>query len=556
MLPESVNRLWLKLKTLAAPRRLERDLEDELAFHLSMREERNRAEGVLEPDVAKRQFGNATRLKEACREMWTFAFWETLRQDLRYGARVLRRNPGFTVVAVLTLALGIGANTAIFSLTYQVLLSRLPVPHPEELVILRSPGPSNGHTWSDSSEPGLSFSYPAYKQLRDNNPVLAGVLARFPVSLSSSAGQAPQLTNGELVSGNYFEVLGVRPALGRLFSMEDETAVGANPVAVLSYGYWSRQYARDPTVLNQQVKINNVVLTVVGVAQQGFTGIQVGSMPDIFIPVTMKPQMTPNWDGMDDHRDRWLALMGRLKPGFTAQHAQAALQPFYHQILESELPVMKFPHNEESTFLSRQLYLDSGSHGRQIIQEGTEAPLLFLAAMVGLILMIACANLASLLIVKGEARQREIAVRVSLGAGRWRIVRQLLTESVLLALAGGALGTGVAVVATRAPDGTSADDMRKLALDVRGRLGQDKPAVVAVSAASDGRPVIVVAVNERGREWGLAACDLVKVAAGVLGGGGGGKDDVAQGGGSKPEAIDDALSAVRHRIGERVTTGH
>src|SRR5271154_3820967 len=280
-------------------------------------------------------------------------------QDLRYGLRTLGKNPGFTVIAVLTLALGIGANTAIFSLTDQVLLRRLPVEHPKELVILRSPGPSPGRNWNDGPG-GTSFSYPAYKDLRDRNQVLSGLLARFSTQVSVAAQGSSELANGELVTGNYFTVLEVEPAMGRVFGAEDETAPGANPVVVLSYGYWKRRFGLDPGILNKQLVVNGHSLTVVGVSRGGFSGVQVGLVPDLFIPITLKAQMTPNWDGLADRGDHWVAIIGRLKPGMSATKAQAGLVPMYRAILESDAIPQKFSHGgaHEKEFLDRKIVLD------------------------------------------------------------------------------------------------------------------------------------------------------------------------------------------------------
>jgi predicted permease len=364
-------------------------------------------------------------------------------QDIRFGLRTLAKNPGFTLVAILTLALGIGANAAIFSLTDQVLLRLLPVERPQELVVLHSPGKSHGRTWNDI-EGGHSFSYPMYKNLRDRNEVFAGLLARFHVQVSVAGQGQSQLAEGELVSGNYFQVLGVQPALGRVLSSQDETAPGANPVTVLSYGYWTRHFGGDPNILNKQLAVNGNSLTVVGVVRPGFAGVQVGLVPDLFIPITMKAAMTPNWDGLADRNDHWVTMLGRLKPGLAPANAEAGLAPLYRAILEGEAPVLKLSSRDQQEFLNRKVVLDAGSHGRPVLQHDAKQPLLILMAMVGLVLLIACANLASLLIARGEGRQREIALRLALGAGRGRLVRQLMTESLLLAIAGGAAGLALA----------------------------------------------------------------------------------------------------------------
>jgi putative ABC transport system permease protein len=371
---------------------------------------------------------------------------QSLLQDLRYGARMLMKNPGFTVIAVLTLALGIGANTAIFSLTDQILLRRLPVERPEELVVLRSPGPKGGYVWSDGDD-AASFSYPMYKDLRDRGAnVFSGLLARFAIPLSVAGVGQTERADGELVSGNYFEVLGVRPALGRVFSQEDDRAPGGRQVVVLSHAYWTRRFSADPAILNKSLTVNGNPMTVIGVSREGFRGVQVGQTPDVFIPMMMKAQMIPNSRSLDERRDYWLAIIGRLKSGMSRAQTEVAIRPSYRAALEEELSQRSGGSAQSrQRFLDKIILLEDGSNGRRILQLSAEKPILILMGMAGLALLIACANVANLLLARGAARQREIAVRMALGAGRWRLMRQFLLESLLLSLTGGVVGLIVAV---------------------------------------------------------------------------------------------------------------
>jgi len=364
---------------------------------------------------------------------------DTLLQDFRYGIRTLIKNPGFTFVSVLTLALGLGANTAIFSLTDQILLRRLPVEKPEELVLLRSPGPKSGRVWSDG-DGAASLSYPLYKELVEKNNIFSGLLARFAIPLSVSGEGQTERANGELVSGNYFEVLGVRPAIGRVFTSEDDAVPGAGQIVVLSHSYWTRRFGNDTGVLNKTLAVNGAVMTVVGVARAGFNGVQLGQTPDIFIPISMKAQMTPNWDGLNDHKDYWLAVIGRLKPGLSPAQAEEAFAPIFRQIQELELAFNNFSPETQQRFVDKKMLLAPGSKGRPILEREQKEPLLVLMGMVGLVLLIACANVANLLMARGAARQREIAIRMAVGAGRLRLVRQFLVESLTLSVMGGAVG--------------------------------------------------------------------------------------------------------------------
>ena len=357
-------------------------------------------------------------------------------RDIRHAARSLRKSPGFLAVVILTLGLGIGANTAIFSLMDQVLLRPLPVHDPAALVLLDGPGAFQGRTMN-----AMTFSYPMYKDFRDRNDVFTGVLARFPLSMTIVWRGASERANGELVSGNYFDVLGVSPALGRAFNAADDRTPGAHPVAMLSYGYWQRRFGGDPTVLNQPMTVNGHPLTIIGVSARGFTGVQVGQAADVMVPMMMKAQMTPTWNDLDNRRSRWLTVMARLKPGVSRTQSEAAMNVIYRQI--NELEVKDIPNGSESfrkRFVSKHLDVLPGQRGLSDLRREFSTPLIVLMSMVGVVLLIACANVANLLMARTTARQKEISLRLALGAGRARIVRQQLVESGLLAIAGTTTG--------------------------------------------------------------------------------------------------------------------
>ncbi len=364
-----------------------------------------------------------------------------LRKDVRFGLRMLAKSPGFTAIAVITLALGIGANTAIFSLMNQILLAQLPIKSPNELEILRSPGPQTGHvsTDGDSTE---SFSSPMYKGLRDTNSAFSGILARYGFSASVASHGQTDRASGEVVSGNYFEVLGVHPAIGRMFSQDDDRLPGAQPVVVLSHSYWTRRFGGDQSVLNKVLLINNMEMTVVGVSQSGFTGVQLGKTPDLFVPMMMTRQMTQYGETLDQWNDYWMTLLARRKPGVSEKQAEAGINAAYKPLLEEQLPQIKSTWNEEKRkrFLDKRIVLSAGAHGRTVLQRNSGAQIVTLFVMVGLVLLIACTNVANLLLARGAGRQREFAIRTALGATRSRMIRQLFIESLLCAFGGGALG--------------------------------------------------------------------------------------------------------------------
>jgi len=397
---------------------------------------KQRTQGLCRAKLARIVERHASFLRESGLN----AFW----QDIRFGIRVLAKNPGFTLIAILTLALGIGANTAIFSLLNQVLLRRLPVRNPDELVMITSPGPKHGHVWSDGDDSEI-FSYPLYKGLAKNSSVFSGVICRYVFSASLATRGQTDRASGELVSGNYFDVLGVRPALGRLLSPADDDVQGAHPVMVLRHGYWTQHFASDPGVLNQTVLVNNTEMTIVGVAQSGFTGIQVGQTPDFFVPITMKGQMTPIRNGLDDWNDSFLAIFARRKPGISIGQASAGINLEYPGLLEQQIDHLAqggdhLPGKERAEFMAKKIILKPGAQGRITVQRDSGPAIKALFAMVALVLLIACTNVANLLLAQGSARQREFSIRTALGATRGRLVRQLLVESFLCALAGGGLG--------------------------------------------------------------------------------------------------------------------
>jgi predicted permease len=357
-------------------------------------------------------------------------------RDVRHASRSLRKNPGFLAIVILTLGLGIGANTAIFSLMDQVLLRPLPVHDAGSLVLLDGPGAFQGRTMN-----AMTFSYPMYKDFRDRNEVFDGVLARFPMSMTVVWKGASERASGDLVSGNYFDVLGVRPALGRVFNAADDLTPGAHPVAVLSHGYWTRRFGGDPSILNQTITVNGHPFTIVGVSARGFTGVQVGQAADVMVPLMMKAQMTPTWDDLDNRRSRWLTVMARLKPSVSRTAAETAMNVVYRQINEQEIKdISNASESFRKRFVSKHLDVLPGGKGLSDLRQEFSAPLIVLMSMVGVVLLIACANVANLLMARTTARQKEIALRLALGAGRARIVRHQLVESGLLAIGGTLVG--------------------------------------------------------------------------------------------------------------------
>jgi predicted permease len=362
--------------------------------------------------------------------MWT---------DLRFAFKTLKRSPGFALTAVLSLALGIGANTAIFSLLYQVVLRSQPIQNPQTLVSLESDDNNFGWTRRDNNR--TVFSYPMYRELRDRNQALRGLIARssFPATLAYH-GDAIR-ASAEVVSGNFFDVLGVRPALGRVLSPADDGVPGENPAIVLSHSYWASKLGADPRVLNSQILMNGHPVTVVGIAPPEFRGVLAGNTPEFFAPISMMQLVAPGWTRSQRPDAYWLSVFGRLRPGVGEARANAMLGPLFHAIWTSQIPQMESL-DEESRLkiLAKPLTLRAASQGLNGLRDQWQTPLLVLSVMVGLVLLVACANVANLLIARATSRQKEIAVRLAVGATGWILARQLMVESVILALAGGLAG--------------------------------------------------------------------------------------------------------------------
>jgi predicted permease len=410
-------------------RRIEAELAEEIETHRAMAQARLEASGASAADArleSRRALGNVTRAKEDARSVWIWPWLDSLRQDTGYALRALKKNPGFAAVVILVTSLGIGATTSVFTLLDALVLRPLPVRSPEQLVIFKAPG----------------FSYPIYAEVRARTTTIFSDF--FAWSLESAhVDWNGELEPGEVLTatGNFHAALGVQPILGRALSADDDRIGGGQdgPVAVISHACWMRRFNGDPSVIGRTVRIDRVPFTVVGVAPPGFFGVAAGLSPDLTIPLTV----LQNADNLASHSSAWLHFMGRLRDGLTLPQADAELQPVWQNALATTTPAA-MPSDRRAKFLSRQTALEPGGAGFSRVRRQFEEPLWILLGLVGLLFAVACASTANLLIARGVARRREVAVRLAIGASRGRVIRQFLTESFVWSALGAAAGVLVA----------------------------------------------------------------------------------------------------------------
>ncbi len=415
--------IWRRLRFLFGWARFEDDLAEEMRLHMELRVEEKRAAGMSEREArasAQRAFGNSTLERERSREAWGWRWLDSLGQDMRYGLRALRANPGFAAAAVLSLALGIGANTAIFSIVNAVMLRTLPVEDPRKLVLVHM---------GDFG----TLTNPIWEQVRDHKTALAGSLAYSEARFDLAEGGESHFAQGLWVSGDYFRVLGVAPLRGRLFTGDDDRHGGgtAGPVAVISYGFWKRNFGGDANIVGKTVRLNRHKFEIVGVTPPWFTGLNVDHPFEVAIPIGCQPIL-----GADVI---WLRVIGRIRAGETTEQAQARMSVIAPEIFRATLPP-EFEAQYRNEYLSSSLVLSPAGEGFSAIRNQYRKALLALMTIVGLVLLIACANIANLLLARASARQREFSVRMAIGASRPRVIRQLMTESLLLSILGAAGG--------------------------------------------------------------------------------------------------------------------
>ena len=439
-----------KLKQFFCHQQTNGELEDEIQLHVQMLKERFILQGMVPCDAeatARRQFGNATLLRERHHEQRTFSLFPALMRDLRFGLRQLQRNPMLTCVAIASLALGIGANTAIFAAAKQVLFDTLPVSSPHGLRLLTwISGPERPvpPVWGDvarNEAGGLrsdSFSYSVLEEMRKRTDAVQALFAFKDVAMAATIDGHAEMINGELISGNAFQSLGVNPELGRTLTAADDAAPGSGPVVVISDGFWTQRFARSPLVLGKAISLNGVAVTIVGVSRGRFAGLQMGSPMQIFVPITMQPLILPRAQNgsvslLNNPQSWWVQILARLRPDVPERRAETELDAILRQ---TAMPILK-----QTGDLDRfHLQFEPGDRGLDYLRGQYARPSYVLLALAGLVLLLACLNLANLLLARTTTRQRELSTRLALGAGRGSIIRQMLTESLLLSGFGGAAG--------------------------------------------------------------------------------------------------------------------
>lgn len=441
---------YVRWRNVFREERLNDELENELQYHLAETADRLIAEGISPKDalrLARLRLGNYSIQKESTRDMNIAAWLDSVRADLVYGLRQLRLSPGFTAVAVLSLALGIGANTAIFQLVNAIRLTTLPVKDPQQLVVIDwEKNSSRGGHWSSRS---ANFTYIQWDEIRKLQQAFSDVLAWSAGRFNLTNGGEPRFAEGLFVSGNFFQALRVHAMLGRTLTGEDDNAA-CNAGAVISYPFWKREFGGDRSILGRKLTLDGYSVPVIGVTPPSFFGVEVGNRYDVAIPLCADRLLAEDKKGRIPGRmDWWLSLMGRLKPGWTVKNASAHMRVLSPGIMRATLPAEYRP-DAAKRFEANKLLATEAGTGVSGLREQYERPLWLLMATTGLVLLIACANLANLLLARATVREPEIAVRLAMGASRGRVVRQFVAESLLLAIVGALLGAALALVLSRA----------------------------------------------------------------------------------------------------------